>query len=710
MVVNLKTVNKGGHSNVKASGNSTPMESPRVQQSIENIQAGVEEVVNTVPEPLRGVLLKLTRDFASTASAPVIADIIHSVSKIGESFACQGPQTFAQKESNGQNKASDGESSSGLSGSKSSRAAEVKEEKLTDKLRQVKDKAVDSGFSCVPDLNNAPPPPPRFAAATPASNSTGKRDSRCPMLANAGSSNLNVNPFNECLFSGTQVDARFPASYNGDRGSLFKRSPGHFDSVDSVFHTGVQCDVCGVHPITGPRFKSKVRYNYDLCSLCYGKSGNEADYVRIDSPLLYRHIMKALHRKHGRHGQPFEGHGSFKPVAYPYLPFSVRPASLVNQVKLDSRFILDVNVMDGTVMAPSTRFTKIWRMRNTGNVVWPMGTQLVWTDGDKFSNVLSVDLEIPAFGTPIEGELDVAVDFVAPKLPGEYVSYWRMSSPSGQLFGQRVWVVILVQVDASPDPLSGSFSHLNLNLPPQGHELNEPAVIDINVEPSVNNLDNPSNSSAVVDPVESVAVSSKGVDEKSTTVTGPVIAAEPVVGKPPVEDLDQNLVSKGSVSEATDSARNEQDLYFPTNDTLLVGNVFSQATAPPVVPSVSYPMVDSSNIEVVALPLNASSNVANVAPSPQPEAFHEDEESLLMELCEMGFNQVDLNREILKMNNYDMEQALVDLCEISEWDPIFDELEEMGFSDRKKNAKLLVKNKGSIKRVVMDLVSSERSA
>uniref|UniRef100_A0A7N0TIZ8 ZZ-type domain-containing protein n=1 Tax=Kalanchoe fedtschenkoi TaxID=63787 RepID=A0A7N0TIZ8_KALFE len=250
MVVNLKTVNKGGHSNVKASGNSTPMESPRVQQSIENIQAGVEEVVNTVPEPLRGVLSKLIRDLAYTASAPVIADIIHSVANIANHLPVRDLK------------------------------------RLLRRSRLVKTKLVKAKADLV-CLVRKVAELLRFAAATAASNSTGKRDPRCPMLANAGSSNLNVNPFNECLFSGTQVDARFPASYKGDRGSLFKRSPGHFDSVDSVFHAGVECDVCGVHPITGPRFKSKVRYNYDLCSLCYEKSGNEADYVRIDTPFFY---------------------------------------------------------------------------------------------------------------------------------------------------------------------------------------------------------------------------------------------------------------------------------------------------------------------------------------------------------------------------------------------------------------------------------------
>lgn len=62
--------------------------------------------------------------------------------------------------------------------------------------------------------------------------------------------------------------------------------------------------------------------------------------------------------------------------------------------KLDSRFVLDVNVLDGTVVAPSAPFSKIWRMRNNGSLVWPHGTQIVWIGGDRFSNSLSADLQV----------------------------------------------------------------------------------------------------------------------------------------------------------------------------------------------------------------------------------------------------------------------------------------------------------------------------
>ena len=67
------------------------------------------------------------------------------------------------------------------------------------------------------------------------------------------------------------------------------------------------------------------------------------------------------------------------------------------QPKLDSRFVLDVNVSDGTLMPSSTPFTKIWRMRNSGSVAWPQGVRLVWIGGDQFFSADSVEIEVGIF-------------------------------------------------------------------------------------------------------------------------------------------------------------------------------------------------------------------------------------------------------------------------------------------------------------------------
>ncbi|CAN4099270.1 unnamed protein product [Withania somnifera] len=200
-----------------------------------------------------------------------------------------------------------------------------------------------------------------------------------------------------------------------------KRSHNHSDRTATTFHTVYCCDGCGVHPITGPRFKSKVTEDYDLCSICFAQMGDDADYIRMDRPVKYHHLaaFNALHDPR----DVFQGCG-------------------VKSPKPDSRFTQDVNVLDGTIMAPLTPFTKVWRMRNNGNIVWPQGTQLVWIGGDRISDAISVDLQISSVGVAVDHDIDVAVDFTAPELPGRYIFSWRMALPSGEKFGQSVWVLI----------------------------------------------------------------------------------------------------------------------------------------------------------------------------------------------------------------------------------------------------------------------------
>ena len=72
-----------------------------------------------------------------------------------------------------------------------------------------------------------------------------------------------------------------------------------------------------------------------------------------------------------------------------------RPPTLpADHAKLDSCFILDVNILDGTILTPLTHFTKIWRMRNNGAVAWPHGTKLLCIGGDKLSKTHSCDLKV----------------------------------------------------------------------------------------------------------------------------------------------------------------------------------------------------------------------------------------------------------------------------------------------------------------------------
>ncbi|KAJ9559560.1 hypothetical protein OSB04_004720 [Centaurea solstitialis] len=260
---------------------------------------------------------------------------------------------------------------------------------------------------------------------------------------------------NECPFKGVALSSGsiVQSCPYASRIPPFKNSYNHGNGLDSLFHTGVQCDCCGVYPITVPHFKSKVKDGYHLCRICFEEAGCDADFIKIDHPVVTRNSLPV---------KGFQNH-------VVSIPIFLKEHSLS---KLDSFFVRDINVYDGTIMAPSNTFTKIWRMRNNGGVIWPQGSQFLWSGGDWLSNTVSVEVEvclhlvffkssqihrvfltleagldsfqIPAEGLAVGEEVDIAVDFTAPVLPGRYVSYWMMASPSGEKFGQLVWVSIEV--------------------------------------------------------------------------------------------------------------------------------------------------------------------------------------------------------------------------------------------------------------------------
>jgi len=422
------------------------------------------------------------------------------------------------------------------------------------------------------------------------------------------------------------------------------------DHGNNSSHRWIQCDGCGVQPIVGPRFKSNVKEDYDLCDTCFRRMGSEVEYTRIDKPILPHKLSRDPNLCRKMHS---------------------RASMKAKRDKLESRFILDVTVTDGTLMPPSSPFTKIWRMHNNGSIIWPLGTQLIWVGGDQFALQTSVPLEIPLNGFPVDQEMDVAVDFVAPARPGRYISYWRLASPSGQKFGQRVWVHIQVE---DPSFVSDNrTTAIDLNLPQESNIGDTVNLIDVNIEP-VNQV--------------------LGEHVKSTEV----------------ELLQPLIYNEANEPKESASASAAASLY-PLVD--VPSSSASAATSAPIVHVLAPEIIPRTVPTPADVPISSLTSIpVNVAvPATTPVDVDIDslkEEKLLQELEEMGFKQVDLNKEILRQNKYNLEQSVDDLCGVNEWDPLLAELNEMGFDDRETNQELLVKNGGSIKRAVMDLIAREK--
>lgn len=474
-----------------------------------------------------------------------------------------------------------------------------------------------------------------------------------------------------------------------------KRNMGIAENAHRVFHKGIQCDSCGMHPIVGPRYKSMVKDDYDLCHACFCEAGNEEEYTRIDRA-LYRPPRYSRERYiHGRspfHKLPFSPPFS-RTMPYP-CPAAPSIGKLAGKVpgKLDCRFVQDVTIFDGTQLAPGTPFTKIWRLRNNGTAAWPNRTQLVRVGGDDLGAGNSVNLEIQEQGYPIDEELDAAIDFIAPMQPGRYISYWRLMAPSGQKFGQRVWVLIQVETqkaDILPHLMESllTLKDVDQNNPSQEqteeNEAGDGDVLQDNYEKPFTgdnkmNLDPQGvlhtelgHFSMVENPEERLPLYPKVVDE---TMQG-------------INESTEVQVSSSKNTEAMSSALGAS--YSLNGKSVSVsdasaGNVAMPVSAPFVRPEVSLSLGGSAK------------DVAGI------------EQNLLHELEDMGFKHKGLNAELLRKNNYDIQKTLDDLCGAAEWDPILEELQEMGFHDTEMNKRLLVKNEGSVKRVVLDLLSAEK--
>lgn len=197
-------------------------------------------------------------------------------------------------------------------------------------------------------------------------------------------------------------------------------------------HENVVCDGCQ-GPVVGIRFKCTVCHDYDLCESCELKGASVHDPTH---PLLKIAVPQT---------RPFGARGG---RSCPYNRWSRTPRTANTPL---ARFVQDVNMGDrGATLSPSEKFTKIWRMRNEGGAAWAENTVLTFVGGDQLGAPEAVT--VPAVAA--SEEVDIAVDMVAPSVPGRYVSYWRLCTPDGHRFGHRVWVDIIVREQPMPAPLA----------------------------------------------------------------------------------------------------------------------------------------------------------------------------------------------------------------------------------------------------------------
>jgi len=108
----------------------------------------------------------------------------------------------------------------------------------------------------------------------------------------------------------------------------------------------------------------------------------------------------------------------------------------------------DQNMSNPPILAPGEKFTKGWRLKNTGTCTWDASYALVPVGG---ANLGGQPTHVMGLVQPGQ-TYDMYVDLVAPTQPGTYQSFWSMRNGDGEIFGKKVWAGIRVVGEGGTEP------------------------------------------------------------------------------------------------------------------------------------------------------------------------------------------------------------------------------------------------------------------
>lgn len=107
----------------------------------------------------------------------------------------------------------------------------------------------------------------------------------------------------------------------------------------------------------------------------------------------------------------------------------------------NATWIADVTVPDDTLFAKNAKFTKTWKVENSGTTTWSSSYALIYIDGNPIpeNTIISIVNEVKP---KVQVELSVVMQ--APASDGTYTVWFRMMNSKGQLFGDPLYVRFII--------------------------------------------------------------------------------------------------------------------------------------------------------------------------------------------------------------------------------------------------------------------------
>jgi len=113
----------------------------------------------------------------------------------------------------------------------------------------------------------------------------------------------------------------------------------------------------------------------------------------------------------------------------------------------NSEYLKDITIKDGTVLMPGEPFKKIWRLKNTGACAWRPEYSLIFVSGFDMEGETTTINQYVAPGD----EAKISITLTAPDVEGTYTGYWILTNRKNEVFGQTIFVNIVVSEDETEE-------------------------------------------------------------------------------------------------------------------------------------------------------------------------------------------------------------------------------------------------------------------
>jgi Ig-like domain from next to BRCA1 gene len=163
-----------------------------------------------------------------------------------------------------------------------------------------------------------------------------------------------------------------------------------------------------------------------------------ASCAPTSTPTLFRSATRSL---------PTEILSTTTPLAQLPTPRAKTPTAAISATPTqippctnNLTFVSDLTIPDGTTISPGTNIDKQWLVDNSGTCNWDSHYRLKWIGGDSLGAVTEQALYPARAGT----QVNLRIIFTAPTQPGIYQSAWQAYDPEGVVFGDPIYLDIVV--------------------------------------------------------------------------------------------------------------------------------------------------------------------------------------------------------------------------------------------------------------------------